>query len=55
MYRILRKKNQIIAVRVRDECDRGTLTRIDDAIDENVTWNQTVIVLVHLAEQICQT
>lgn len=31
------------------------LTRIDNAIDENVTRYQTIVVLVHFTEQICQT
>jgi hypothetical protein len=30
------------------------LTRVDDAINENIAWYQAVIILVHLAEQICE-
>lgn len=30
------------------------LTRIDNAIDKDIPWNQTVVILVHFSEQICQ-
>lgn len=40
----------VILIKLREK-----LTRVDDAIDENFAWYQTIVVLVHFAEQIRQS
>lgn len=30
------------------------LTRIDDSINENIAWYQAIVILIHLAEQVCE-
>jgi len=54
MCRILRKEEKIDKLNHHNLLSKAELTRANDAIDEDLTRYQAVVVLVHLTEQVCE-